>query len=153
MYHQDMNASLSPQQLELVRSWAAQGVDLNGIQKLLAQECGVQMTYMDVRFLLLDHGIEILRPAASQPAAEETTPAPEQEKVQEPGGSSVKVKLDDLQIPGTLLSGSAEFASGARGAWQIDNAGRFGWRSLDGKPGPEEMQDFQVELTRILRGM
>ena len=45
---------VTAEQLDMVRAWAAAGVDLNGIQKSLAAECGVHMTYMDVRFLLLD---------------------------------------------------------------------------------------------------
>ena len=63
----EMN-TVTAEQLEAVRQWAGEGVDLNGIQKRLAAECGVHMTYMDVRFLLLDHGIEIA--TASAPAPE-----------------------------------------------------------------------------------
>ena len=65
----------------MVRLWASQGIDLNGIQKNLVAECGVHLTYMEVRFLLLDHGIEIARqqeapkPApAPQPQAADTAP-------------------------------------------------------------------------------
>ena len=64
----------------MVRQWAATGVDLNGIQKNLAAECGVHMTYMDVRFLLLDHGIEIAVPSAApapEPKAADTWDCPQ----------------------------------------------------------------------------
>ena len=61
-----MNA-VTAEQLEMVRQWAAEGVDLNGIQKSLAGEFGVHMTYMDVRFLLLDYGIEIATVAEPAP--------------------------------------------------------------------------------------
>ena len=64
-----MTSKLTDEQVAQVRAWAAAGVDLNGIQKRLAAECGVHMTYMDVRFLLLDYGIEIA-------TAPEATPAP-----------------------------------------------------------------------------
>lgn len=150
-----MSATLSPEQLEAVRLWASQGVDLNGIQKNLASECGLHMTFMEVRFLLLDHGIEINSPSAEQ-RKQETSPA----KVQDEGGEEMEeassaegrlqVSLDDLQIPGTLLSGKAVFPSGTRGSWQIDQAGRFGWSELSGSPTPAELQDFQYELTRLL---
>ncbi len=148
-----MSKALSPDQLDLVRQWASEGVDLNGIQKRLVTDCGVHMTYMDVRFLLLDHGIEICtapEPAPAAPAPAEAASAPE--SVPAPG-AALKVTLDDLQIPGTLLSGKAEFPSGIRGAWQIDQMGRFGWSELSGTPSPAELQDFQAQLSQMLSRM
>ena len=146
--------TVTAEQLEAVRQWAGEGVDLNGIQKRLAAECGVHMTYMDVRFLLLDHGIEIA--TASAPAPEkkpEPAPAPVEkaEPVEQlpPAGKPV-VTLDELTLPGTLISGKVQFASGTRGGWQIDQLGRFAWNELQGQPTPEELQAFQVELTQIL---
>ena len=139
----------------MVRAWAAAGVDLNGIQKNLAAECGVHMTYMDVRFLLLDYGIEIAVPSAapaavpaepvSQPEAEPVAPAPVAGQVGKP-----VVTLDELMLPGTLISGKVQFSSGTKGGWQIDQLGRFAWNSLEGQPTPEELQAFQFELTQIL---
>ena len=151
--------TVTAEQLEMVRQWAAAGVDLNGIQKNLAAECGVHMTYMDVRFLLLDHGIEIAVPSAApvaepepaapapQPDAEpvEAAPAPSAGQVGKP-----VVTLDELMLPGTLISGKVQFSSGTKGGWQIDQMGRFAWNSLEGQPTPEELQAFQFELTQIL---
>ncbi len=142
----------SSEQLDLVRQWADQGIDLNGIQKRLAAECGLHMTYMDVRFLLLDHGIEIRTAPEPAPAAPAEPAAPAPEAAPAPGGQ-LKVSLDDLQIPGTLLSGKAEFASGIRGAWQIDQMGRFGWSELSGTPSPAELQEFQSQLSQMLSRM
>ncbi len=146
--------TVTAEQLDLVRRWAGEGVDLNGIQKRLAAECGVHMTYMDVRFLLLDHGIEIA--TASAPASAEKpgpAPAPAEEPVPAPQSVSEGkpvVTLDELTLPGTLISGKVQFASGTRGGWQIDQLGRFAWNDLQGQPTPEELQAFQVELTQIL---
>ena len=149
---------VTAEQLEMVRAWAAAGVDLNGIQKNLAAECGVHMTYMDVRFLLLDHGIEIAVPSAA-PAPEPAAPAaqPAVEPVEAvpapaPAGPVGKpvVTLDELMLPGTLISGKVQFSSGTKGGWQIDQLGRFAWNSLEGQPTPEELQAFQFELTQIL---
>ena len=141
---------VTAEQLEMVRAWAAAGVDLNGIQKNLAAECGVHMTYMDVRFLLLDHGIEIAVPSAA-PAAVPAEPVsqPEAEPVAGQVGKPV-VTLDELMLPGTLISGKVQFSSGTKGGWQIDQMGRFAWNSLEGQPTPEELQAFQFELTQIL---
>ena len=150
-----MSATLSPEQLEAVRLWASQGVDLNGIQKNLASECGLHMTFMEVRFLLLDHGIEISSPVAEQVKPESDSAKGRADGVEgmedaSPTNGRLQVTLDDLQIPGTLLSGKAVFPSGTRGSWQIDQAGRFGWSDLSGTPTPQELQDFQYELTQLL---
>lgn len=143
---------VTAEQLEMVRQWAGEGVDLNGIQKRLAAECGVHMTYMDVRFLLLDHGIEIATTAAPAPEKKsEPEPEPAAEKEPQPAvDGRPTVTLDELTLPGTLISGKVQFASGTRGGWQIDQLGRFAWNDLQGQPTPEELQAFQVELTQLL---
>lgn len=155
-----MGSHVTDEQLELVRQWAGQGVDLNGIQKRLAAECGMHLTYMEVRFLLLDHGIAIAsapegKPEESKPAAPATErqEAPEEEPAGDadapPAGKPV-VTLDELQLPGALVSGKVTFPSGTKGAWMIDQAGRFAWNDLEGTPTPAELQAFQFELTRLL---
>ena len=152
---------MSNEQLEMVRRWASYGVDLNGIQKNLAAECGVHLTYMDVRFLLLDHGIEIARPQA-KPAPEPAAPArtaaePAAPRPAEPAapGAAVQptVTVDDLQLPGTLISGKCSFPSGTNGSWQIDQMGRFGWTELSGTPTPAELQAFEMQLRSLLSRM
>ncbi len=157
-----MSAKVSNEQLEMVRRWASYGVDLNGIQKNLATECGVHLTYMEVRFLLLDHGIEIARPQATpapEPAApapaEQPTPAASQPEPAPAPGAAVRptLTLDDLQLPGTLISGKCTFPSGTNGSWQIDQMGRFGWSALSGTPTPAELQAFELELRAILSRM
>lgn len=146
----------------MVRRWAGYGIDLNGIQKNLAAECGVHLTYMDVRFLLLDHGIEIARPQAKpapEPAAPARTaaaepPAPRQAETAAPGAAvQPTVTVDDLQLPGTLISGKCSFPSGTNGSWQIDQMGRFGWTELSGTPTPAELQAFEMQLRSLLSRM
>lgn len=149
-----MSATITDECLQSVRQWAAAGVDLNGIQKRLQTECGVHLTYMEVRFLLLDHGIEIAEAkpeAPQQPTAGSSSDAPAEAKPAQEG--KVKVTLDDLQLPGTLVSGKVDFPGGAHGEWQIDQLGQFGWRALSGQPSPDEMQGFQLELTQLLSRM
>lgn len=145
-----MSMTVTAEQLEMVRQWASLGVDLNGIQKNLAAECGVHMTYMDVRFLLLDHGIEIAT-AAAPVEEKKPEPAPEPESAPQPAADGkLVVTLDELTLPGTLISGKVAFASGTKGGWQIDQLGRFAWNALEGQPTPEELQAFQMELTKLL---
>lgn len=149
-----MSSKVTEEQLDMVRVWASEGIDLNGIQKKLVTECGVHLTYMDVRFLLLDHGIEIAsapskaseKPAAPKPTESEPTAAADAAAV----SGVPKVTLDELQLPGALISGKVEFSSGTRGSWMIDQMGRFAWNDLSGTPTQEELQAFQFELTQLL---
>lgn len=156
-----MSSKVNAEQLELVRLWASQGIDLNGIQKNLVAECGVHLTYMEVRFLLLDHGIEIAQPQeALKPAPApqpEPAAAPEPPPAADPmtGAAPVKptMSLDDIQIPGTILSGKCEFPSGTKVAWQIDQMGQLNCTQLAGTMTQEEQQAFVFELRQILSRM
>src|SRR5664280_1379098 len=51
--------SLSPEQTQAVASWVAAGDSLSVIQKKLSEQFKVSMTYMDVRFLVDDLGLEL----------------------------------------------------------------------------------------------
>lgn len=144
-------SQISPEQLDMVRAWAAQGIDLNGIQKKLVNECGLHLTFMDVRFLLLDNGIEIATAPEPAPAPKEE-PEPAAEKAPEADGKPM-VTLDELYLPGALVSGKVVFPSGTRCAWQIDQMGRFAWIEQTATPTPDELQAFQFELTQLLRKM
>lgn len=150
-----MSNKVSAEQMNCVREWAAQGIDLNGIQKKLASECGVHMTYMDVRFLLLDNGIEIAAPEEKKPAApaEAEAPKPAEQPAAPAADGKPVVTLDELQLPGALVSGKVSFPSGTHCAWQIDTMGRFGWLEQSAAPTPEELQAFQFELTQLLSKM
>lgn len=143
-------SKISPEQLDMVRAWAAQGIDLNGIQKNLVSECNLHLTFMDVRFLLLDNGIEIA--TTPEPAPKEEPPAAPAEEAPVADGKPV-VTLDELYLPGALVSGKVVFPSGTRCAWQIDRMGCFGWIEQTASPTPDELQAFQFELTQLLRKM
>ncbi len=153
-----MSSKVNAEQLELVRLWASQGIDLNGIQKNLVAECGVHLTYMEVRFLLLDHGIEIAQPQEDPKPAPAPAPAPEPAPAAaDPmtGAAPVKptMSLDDIQIPGTILSGKCEFPSGTKVAWQIDQMGQLNCTQLSGTMTQDEQSAFVFELRQILSKM
>ena len=63
---------LTPEQKDLVRAWAAQGESISGIQTRLASECGVHLSYMDTRFLLIDLSVSV----AEKNAKKDPPPAP-----------------------------------------------------------------------------
>jgi hypothetical protein len=54
--------SLSPEQTQAVASWVAAGDNLSAIQKKLAEQFKVSMTYMDVRFVVDDLGLVLKSP-------------------------------------------------------------------------------------------
>ena len=45
---------LDDSQKDMVRQWAAEGAGLSEIQRRIKEEFGISMTYMDVRFMMLD---------------------------------------------------------------------------------------------------
>ena len=57
--------SLSPEQTQAVSSWVAAGDGLAVIQKKLAEQFKVSMTYMEVRFLVDDLNLELKNAAAT----------------------------------------------------------------------------------------
>ncbi len=75
-------SALTPDQESAVRAWAAAGDNLSTIQTRLADEFGIHMSYMDVRFLVLDLDVTLAeRPAPKAPedlskAAPARAPAP-----------------------------------------------------------------------------
>jgi len=188
---------LSPEQTKAVASWVAAGESLAVIQKMLAEQFKVSMTYMDVRFLVDDLGLELKNTAkisvdpkadlgkarpvgpgqpekkgglldklkkvvgagsddeAEDPAdmVEEPEPADDLADAAPAGAGSVKVEIDRLVRPGSVVSGSVTFSDGTAGKWAMDQYGRL---MLDtGKKGYQppasDVQIFQRELSTQLQ--
>ena len=59
---------LDDRQKELVRQWAAEGAGLSEVQRRIKDEFGVSMTYMDVRFLMLDLHADVKDKPEPKPA-------------------------------------------------------------------------------------
>ncbi len=55
--------TLSPEQKQSVAAWVAAGDSLSEVQRKLSDQFQVSMTYMDVRFLVDDLGLELKNPA------------------------------------------------------------------------------------------
>jgi len=162
--------NLDDAQKRTVADWIAQGQKLSEIQKRLADELGLPMTYMEVRLLVDDLK---LTPKDSEPAKPVelpgqagapglTTPAgetPEKIMAEEgsppPGAGNVSVSVDHLARPGAVVSGSVTFSDGQSAAWYLDQMGRLGLapRQQGYKPSPADLQTFQVELQNELAKM
>ena len=69
--------SLSPEQKQAVASWIAAGDNLSTVQKKLAEQFQISLTYRDVRFLVDDLNLELKDAAPRVDASDVTkTPAP-----------------------------------------------------------------------------
>jgi hypothetical protein len=69
--------SLSPEQKQAVAAWVAAGDNLSAVQKKLADEFKVSLTYRDVRFLVDDLNLELKDPAPKVDASDVSkTPVP-----------------------------------------------------------------------------
>lgn len=83
--------TLTPEQKQAVSSWVAAGDNLSTVQKKLREQFSVSLTYMDVRFLVDDLGLElknatpkadttdVTKAATAKPAAP-AAPAPAEKK-------------------------------------------------------------------------
>jgi len=167
--------SLTDDQITTIRSWADAGDSLSDIQRKLAEEMDVKITYLETRFLLEDHEIEL------QP--EEKAPDPELEKLKRQeqgdgssladesaegaadagddtrregdgaGGGDVSVTIDQVQRPGAVVSGKANFSGGKSVSWWLDQMGRLGMDADDPnfRPSEDQMMAFQQELQRVVQ--
>lgn len=164
--------SLNAAQKQQVAAWVNEGLSLSDVQKRIAADLGVSMTYMDVRFLVDDLDLTLVDKAPPAPAPKasaetpasaasdlpgdvvEPTPEPEGLAPEAPaGGGSVKVTVDPIQRPGVLVSGTVSFSDGQGGQWQMDEYGRLGFVPpyAGYKPAPADVQAFQTALDAELR--
>jgi len=139
--------NLTPEQVERLRQLAAKGASLSDLQRHLKEEEGISVTYMDIRFAVLDLGIEII----------EEKEEPKPEAAQEPdepkqATGAVSVTLDNITLPGAMISGKVVFSDGETAIWVIDPSGRPG---LDPdtpgyRPTEEDLMEFQTQLRSLL---
>ena len=158
--------NLTDQQKETVKKWVAEGKGVSEIQRLLSSEFGIDMMYIDVRFLIDDIGAQI--PSSGENAADsaqEASPvdaegpqsgsAGENEaQVENPGESSggVRVTVSPIQRPGAVMSGDVVFSDGGMAEWVLDNSGRLGLNPLTPgyTPPQSDLPEFQQKLREAL---
>lgn len=158
--------NLTDQQKETVKKWVAEGKGVSEIQRLLSSEFGIDMMYIDVRFLIDDIGAQI--PSSGENAADsaqEASPvdaegpqsgsAGENEAQAENLGESsggVRVTVSPIQRPGAVMSGDVVFSDGGMAEWVLDNSGRLGLNpSTPGYTPPQsDLPEFQQKLREAL---
>jgi hypothetical protein len=198
---------LTPEQKQAVSAWVAAGDNLSVVQKKLAEQFKISMTYRDVRFLVDDLGLELKNAApkadatdvtkaqvpptgaaatasrnpSARPepveraekkgfvdklkekvglAGDETDELPPEEEFPEDAGipadvpaGSLKLEVDRIMRPGTVVSGNVTFSDGVSGKWALDQYGRLmldtGQKGY--QPSAADVQIFQRELQQQLQ--
>ena len=149
------SSQLTPDQQEALRTQAAAGATLSDLQRHLKEQFDISCTYMDMRFVVLDLGIELIEPKVDEPEKADATAAADEvlpEPAGPPAAGGVSVSVDSITLPGTLVSGKVTFSDGETGVWMIDQSGRPG---LDPdtpgyRPGQEDVMEFQTKLRELL---
>ena len=153
--------NLDDAQRAQVAQWISQGLKVAEVQKKLGTDLGVNLTYMEVRFLIDDLKLKLKDPEPAPAAKPGTDPlksgAPplvgkeaETKKAATPGRPTISI--DQITRPGALVSGKASFASGTSADWQLDQLGRLGLipGKSGTKPSQQEIMDFQAALQEEL---
>ena len=151
---------LDEAQRQRVTAWVVQGAKLSEIQSRLAEEFGIKLTYMEVRFLVDDLKLTLKDPeppkvvapsAAAKPAA--ASPAPRQtlpgdEAALPAGGGKVAVIVDQITKPGAIISGKVNLSDGQTADWYLDQTGRISFvpKQPGYKPSAADVQEFQLAL-------
>jgi hypothetical protein len=167
---------LTSEQQAKVEAWASEGATLNQIQDRLKTEFGISLTYMEARLLLLETNVKIkdkpreaaaAAAAAPQPAQEPPLDADAGEEDWQPGaaeadgqpeasspegGGKLSMSLDQIAIPGAMVSGKVTFSDGQAAAWYLDQMGRLGLANVPPtyQPPKADIPLFQQQLERIL---
>lgn len=137
-------SKLTEDQKNALHQWAAEGATISDLQRRLKEEFSLSISYMDARFLVLDLNIEIVEPKKDEPKKEET--------VKPEATGTVTVTMDQIALPGSLVSGKATFSDGETAVWMLDQSGRPG---LDPdtpgyRPVQEDIIEFQTQLRALI---
>ena len=159
---------LNAEQKTLVVQWVKEGCGLSEIQRRLTSECKLNLTYMDVRFLVLELGLDLQEKKQSTPVPKDLSsspPPPPQSGAEDeaelpgdmpepmPGAGGVTVDVDRIMRPGALVSGTVVFSDGVKATWALDQAGRLALGGTDKtyRPSAQDIQEFQMAIARELQ--
>ena len=155
---------LNEQQKIAVADWAKEGCSLSEIQRRLAQQFNVTMTYIDVRLLVIELGASIKeQPKPAKPADLQSTAAVPDALAEddgmadlepEPAAGGVSVEIDRVVRAGSVISGTVVFSDGVRASWALDQMGRLALNAAnqkDYRPSQADAQSFQQAVVKELR--
>jgi len=152
--------NLDDNQKSKVAAWIAEGLKLSEIQNRLVAEFGLQMTYMDVRFLVDDLKLtpkdpeppKPAAPAANQSALVSGTEGATKPAEAQPKTGGVSLTVDQIAKPGAVISGQVTFSDGNTAAWYLDETNRLGLvpKQQGYRPSADDVQQFQMALQEEL---
>jgi hypothetical protein len=137
--------NFTDEQVSRIREWAQQTSNLSDLQIQINATYNLHLTYMEVRFLLDDLGLE-LKKVEFKPAV--NTNIEQEGELIEEGGSGFSVTVDPVTKPGVLINGQVVFSDGQKAAWHLDEIGRLGLKpqQLGYRPSQEDLVRFQEEV-------
>jgi hypothetical protein len=146
--------NLDETQKKKVAAWINEGLKLSDIQKRLETECGLRVTYLDLRLMVDDLKLKPKDPAP--PPKPPPSAAAESKLSLSPSDApagKVSVSVDQLTRPGALVSGKVKFSDGKSAEWVLDQSGRLGLVPAEKgyKPSPADLQEFQMSLQTELQ--
>ncbi len=148
--------NLSEEHKRSVASWVADGASLAEVQRRLKEECGLSVTYMDVRFLVDDLQLQLKEQPKQSEAVERLAAAKQEGESARsaPPAGGVSVTMDTITKPQALASGKVTFSDGESADWMLDQTGRLGLNpSKPGyRPSEADVMSFQRELQRVAQG-
>ena len=151
-----MATTLTEEQKQQVTHWVQEGASLAEVQKRLGAEFALSLTYMEARFLLDDLNLTVKdapkAPAASADLSKPAGAAPVAPDplggAAKPAAGGVRVVVDKVVRPGSVVSGTVAFSDGQSADWYLDQAGRLGLvpKVKGYQPKPADVQEFQYAL-------
>jgi len=159
---------LNDEQNKLVAQWVKEGCGLSEVQRRMTDQFKVSLTYMDVRFLVIELGLDLKEKEKSSAPVKDLSapPIPAPDAIDEadagmpglgpepvPGTGGVSVDVDRIMRPGSLVSGSVVFSDGVKATWALDQMGRLALGGTDKtyRPSAQDIQQFQVTIARELQ--
>lgn len=132
-----------------VARWIDEGLGLSEVQKRLAEEHGLTLTYMETRFLVDDLELALQDPDEPEPLIADAAIVDGEEGLEatKAESSGVSVEVDKVVRPGTLASGAVTFSDGVSLQWHLDQMHRLGISPKEGyQPSEEDLIVFQEQL-------
>jgi len=154
-----MATTLTDEQKQQITRWVQEGASLAEVQKRLGAEYALSLTYMEARFLLDDLNLTVKDAPKAPPASSDLSKAPGAAPgapdplsgAAKPGDGvtgKVRVVVDKVVRPGSVVSGTVAFSDGQGADWYLDQAGRLGLvpKVKGYQPKPADVQEFQYAL-------
>lgn len=167
-----MAVQLTDEQKQTVGSWVQAGLGLSDIQKRLKTEFEISMSFIDVRFLVLDLNLKVQDKIVAEPTnltakkGAQAQPqqggpfrgAPAEPAGMDPSGEpdlggEVSVEIDRIKKPGAMVSGTVIFSDGVKASWMLDQHGRVAIEASQAgyRPPESDLMAFQQEIAKKLQ--